>query len=254
MRKLRGFLIRLLGIFREGRDEAELAEELDAHIAMHTDAGVEAGLDPAEARRRALLRLGGKEQVRQAHRDGRGLLWLENFAQDLRYGLRTLLRAPGFTMTAALTMGLGIGACTAIFSLVNAVLIRSLPYGDPERLVYLFTPNAQFKIPPEVIFPSYGDFYDLKREAKSYAEMSNFEQAQFGTMEQGTMQHIGGARVDEDFFSTLQATPELGRTFSAEDNEPAHAKVAVISHSYWVSRFGASDSIAPRRSVVRQRC
>ena len=218
----------------------DLDAELDAHIAMHTDAGVEAGLDPVEARRQALLRLGGKEQVRQAHRDGRGLLWLENFAQDVHYGARTLLRATGFTITAVLTVGLGIGACTAIFSLVNAVLIRSLPYGDPERLVYLFTPNPALKIPPEVICPSYGDFYDLKRESKSYADMSNFEQAQFSVMQQGVMQHIGGARVDEDFFPTLQSTAELGRTFAGEDNQPAHAKVAVISHSLWVSMFGAS--------------
>jgi predicted permease len=220
--------------------------ELDAHIAMHTDAGVEAGLDPVEAKRQALLRLGGKDQVRQAHRDGRGLLWLENFAQDVRYGVRTLLRAPGFTITAVLTVGLGIGACTAIFSLVNAVLIRSLPYGNPERLVYLFSPNPALKIPDEVICPSYGDFYEFKREAKSYADMSNFEQAQFGLMQQGIMQHIGGARVDEDFFSTLQSMPELGRVFAKEDNEAAHAKVAVISHALWVSMFGASPDVLGR--------
>ena len=231
------------------RDKSrDIDAELDAHIAMHTDAGVEAGLDPAAARRQALLRLGGREQVRQAHRDGRVLLWLENFAQDLRYGVRTLMHAPGFTVTAVLTVGLGIGACTAIFSLVNAVLIRSLPYGDPERLVYLFSPNPALKIPPEVVCPSYGDFYDLKRESQSYADMSSFEQAQFGVMQQGVMQHIGGARVDEDFFASLQSMPELGRTFAAEDNQPAHAKVVVISHALWVSMFGASPDVL-RRSI-----
>ena len=88
--------------------------------------------------------------MRQAQRERAALVWLENFAQDLRYGVRTLRRAPGFTVTAIATVGLGIGACTAIFSLVNAVLIRSLPYGDPERLVYLFTPNPLLKIPAEV--------------------------------------------------------------------------------------------------------
>jgi len=224
----------------------DLDAELDAHIAMDTDSGVQAGLDLGEARRQALLRLGGREQVRQAQRDGRGLLWLENFWQDVRYGVRTLLRAPGFTTTAVLTMGLGIGACTAIFSLVNAVLIRSLPYGDPERLVYLFSPNPALKIPAEVICPSYADFYDLKRQAKSYADMSNFEQAQFSVMQQGLMHQIGGARVDEDFFSTLQSMPELGRTFTAEDNQSAHAKVAVISHALWMSMFGGSRDVLNR--------
>ena len=230
-------------MLRRGRADADFATELDAHVTMHTAAGIDAGLDPAEARRQALLRLGGKEQVRQAHRDGRGLLWLENFAQDVRYGARTLLRAPGFALTAVLTVGLGIGACTAIFSLVNAVLIRSLPYGDPERLVYLFTPNSKIKIPAEAICPSYGDFYDLKHEAKSFVEMSNFEQAQISVMQQGITQRIGGARVDEDFFATLQSTPEFGRTFAPDDNLPAHAKVALISHSLWISMFGGRADV-----------
>jgi putative ABC transport system permease protein len=170
-------------------------------------------------------------------------LWVEQTIQDLRYGLRTLSKSPGFTMTAVFTLALGIGACTAIFSLVNAVLIRSLPYGDPGRLVYLFSPSSSLKIPAEVICPSYGDFYDLKREAKSYANMSNFEQAQFSVTQQGTTQRIGGARVDEDFFLTLESMPEIGRTFAGEDNLPAHAKVAVISHSLWVSMFGASPDV-----------
>lgn len=246
MRKLRAAWMRFRNMLRRKRADADFAAELDTHVTMQTAAGIEAGLDPAEARRQALLRLGGKEQVVQARRDGRGLLWLENFVQDVRYGVRTLLRAPGFAIMAVLTVGLGIGACTAIFSLVNAVLIRSLPYGDPERLVYLFSPNPALKIPAEVVCPSYGDFYDLKRETKSYADMSNFEQAQFGVMQQGVMQHIGGARVDEDFFSTLQSLPELGRTFAAEDNQPAHAKVAVISHALWVSMFGASPDVLNR--------
>ena len=246
MRKLRALWVRLFGLLHRRRGSDEFAAELETHVAMDTDAGINAGLDAVEARRQALLRLGGAEQTRQAHRDGRGLLWAENFAQDLRYGVRTLLRTPGFSITAVLTMGLGIGACTAIFSLVNAVLIRSLPYGDPERLVYLFTPNPDFKIPAEAIYPSYGDFYDLKREAQSYANMSNFEQAHFSVSQQGATQSIGGARVDEDFFSTLQSAPELGRTFSSEDNQPAHAKVAVISHSLWMSMFGANPDVLSR--------
>ncbi len=246
MRAARALWMRLKGLGLRDRAESEFSAELDAHIAMHTEAGIRDGLNPVEARRQALVRLGGKEQVRQAHRSQRGILWLENFAQDVRYGVRTLLRAPAFTLTAVLTVGLGIGACTAIFSLVNAVLIRSLPYGDPERLVYLFSPNPNLKIPAEVICPSYGDFYDLKREARSYANMSNFEQTQFSVMQQGIMQHIGGARVDEDFFSTLQSMPELGRAFTKQDNEAQHAKVAVISHAMWVSTFDANQDVLKR--------
>jgi predicted permease len=226
--------------------EEDLAREVASHLTLLADDFERRGMSPEEAQLAARRAYGGVEQAKQAHRDERSLLWIEQTMQDLRYGLRTLSKHPGFTMIAVLTLGLGIGACTAIFSLVNAVLIRSLPYGDPERLVYLFSPNPALKIPAEVICPSYGDVYDLKREAKSYADMSNFEQAQFSVTQQGTTQRIGGARVDEDFFSNLQSMPEIGRTFTGEDNLPAHAKVAVISHSLWVSMLGARAEVLNR--------
>lgn len=196
-------------------------------------------MSPEEARWAARRAYGGVELTKQAQRDERSLLWIEQAMQDLRYGLRTLSKSPGFSITAMFTLALGIGACTAIFSLVNAVLIRSLPYGDPERLVYLFSPNPSLNIPAKVICLSFGDFYDLKREANSYSNMSNFEQAQFSVTQQGTTLRMGGARVDDNFFATLQSMPDLGRTFAVEDNLPAHAKVAVISHSLWVTMFGA---------------
>ena len=242
----RRIIAKLRSLLGNKRAEEDLAREVASHLTLLADDFERRGMSPEEARLAARRAYGGVEQAKQAHRDERSLLWIEQAMQDLRYGLRTLSKSPGFTITAVLTLALGIGACTAIFSLVNAVLIRSLPYGDPERLVYLFSPNPSLKIPAEVICPSYGDFYDLKREAKSYADMSNFEQAQFSVTQQGTTQRIGGARVDEDFFSTLQSMPELGRTFTGEDNLPAHAKVAVISHSLWVSMFGARPDVLNR--------
>jgi predicted permease len=246
MAQWRRTIAKLRSHFANKRAEDDLAREVASHLTLLADDFERRGMSAEEAQLAARRAYGGVEQAKQAHRDERSLLWIEQTMQDLRYGLRTLSKSPGFTITAVLTLALGIGACTAIFSLVNAVLIRSLPYGDPERLVYLFSPNPSLKIPAEVICPSYGDFYDLKRDAKSYADMSNFEQAQFSVTQLGTTQRIGGARVDDDFFSTLQSMPELGRTFAGEDNLSAHAKVAVISHSLWVSMFGARPDVRNR--------
>ena len=241
--RMRAFLIRLGRSVRRGGDATELESELEAHVAMHTEAGVAAGLDPAKARRQALMKLGGVEQVRQAQRERAGLVWLENLLQDVRYGGRTLRRAPGFAVTAIATVGLGIGACTAIFSLVNAVLIRSLPYGDPERLVYLFTPNLNLKIPAEVLCPGYGDYFDIQRDNHSFESMSNLVQVRFSVDQRGTTQRIGSARVDEGFFRTLQTQPEIGRSIEPEDVQAGHEKVAVISHALWVSMFGARSDV-----------
>jgi predicted permease len=248
--KIRAFWRRLIGTFRRDRAVHDFDAELEAHVAMDTEAGIKAGLDAREARRQALVRLGGAEQARQAHRERRGYLWLEQLIQDIRYGFRTLRRAPGFTFTAILTVGLGIGACTAIFSLVNAVLIRSLPYGDPERLVYLFTPNPNLKIPAEVICPAYGDYYDIRRESRSFESMSNFVQVMLNLDERGTLRQIGSARVDEDFFKTLQSQPDIGRAISNEDVQEGRDKVAVISHSLWISLFGGRADVLQQSMVL----
>jgi len=250
MRTLRAFGLRLLSLLRRRRFDDDFAAELESHVALHMDEGVLAGLTPEEARRQALIRLGGVEQTRQAHRERRSLPWLDSLLQDTRYGLRTLRRSPGFTITAVLTLALGIGACTAIFSLVNAVLLRSLPYGDPDRLVYLFTPNPHISAPPDAMSPSYADFYDLKQQGHSFASMSVFEQASFNLTWGGSVERIGAARVDESFFTTLQSAPEIGRAIGAEDNQPGHNRVAIISHALWHSMFADSTDILERSLLL----
>ncbi len=250
MRKVRAFGVRLLSLFRAHRSEDDFAAELESHVALHIDEGIRAGLTPEEARRQALIRLGGLEQTQQAHRERRTLPLLDSLLQDTRYGLRTLRRSPGFTITAVLTLALGIGACTAIFSLVNAVLLRSLPYGDPQRLVYLFTPNPHISAPPDVMSPSYADFYDLKQQGHSFASMSVFEQATFNLAWGGSVERMGAARVDESFFTTLQSAPEIGRAIGAEDNQPGHNRVAIISHALWHSMFADSPDILERSLLL----
>jgi predicted permease len=241
---LSDLIYRLRALFCRKSVEDELQEELQYHLEREAEKYRQAGAAPEEAMRRARLALGGLEQARQQCREARGTRLLDDLLQDLRYGLRTLGKSPGFTVVTILTLALGIGACTAIFSIVNAVLIRSLPYGDAGRLVYLLTPNPNFgNFPVEAFDPSYADFFDLQRQSDSYASMTAFEQASYSSASQNTATRVGGARVDGNFFSTLQSFPEAGRAIGPEDDRPGHNNVVVISHALWQSMFAGSAQI-----------
>jgi predicted permease len=242
----RRIIAKLRGLLANQRAEDDLAREVASHLTLLADDFERRGMSPEEARLAARRAYGSVEQAKQAHRDERSLLWIEQTMQDLRYGMRTLSRSAGFTITAVLTLALGIGACTAIFSLVNAVLIRSLPYGDPGRLVYLYTPNRQFKLPAEVFGPAYADFYDLKRDSHSFQNMTVFGQSVFSLALPGTAERVSAARVDGDFFRTFQSIAEFGREISPDDNQSGHEKVAVISHALWQSMFGSAPDILHR--------
>jgi hypothetical protein len=135
VRKLRALWRRLGGLFANRREDGEFDTELESHVTMHVEDGVRAGMSPEDARREALIRLGGAEQVRQAYREQRTLPWLENLMRDSRYALRGLGRNPVFAITAIATLALGIGATTAVFSVVDRILFRSLPYAHDDRLV-----------------------------------------------------------------------------------------------------------------------
>jgi predicted permease len=241
---LSDLIYRLRAFFRRQSVEDELQEELQYHLAREAEKYRQAGAAPEEAMRRARLALGGPEQARQQCREARGTRLLDDLMQDLHYGLRTLGKSPGFAAVTILTLALGIGACTAIFSIVNAVLIRSLPYGDVERLVYLFTPNPHYAdVPVEAFAPSYADFFDLQRQSHSFANMAAFEQTSFSSASQNTAVRVGGARVDGNFFFTLQSFPEVGRAIGPQDDRPGHNKVVVISHALWQSMFAGSTQV-----------
>src|SRR5579859_5377410 len=135
MRRLRSTLIRLAGLFRRRQREREMAEELESHLKMHIEDNLRSGMSPAEARRQALVKLGGLEQVKEECRDTWGVRFISEVFQDIRYGLRQLRRNPGFTAVAVLTLALGIGANTAVFSFLDAVAIRPLAVPEPNRVV-----------------------------------------------------------------------------------------------------------------------
>lgn len=235
---------RLSALFGRRRMDAEMDEEIREHLERETEKYVRAGMPRDEAERRARIAFGGRQQVREKVREARGLSWLETAAQDLRYCCRKLRKTPGFTVVVVATLALGIGACTAIFSLVSAVLMPRLPYGDVNRLVYLYTPNAHISgVPADVFAPANADFADLKRDSHSFAAMTQFDQDSFRMGRAGTGATADGARVDGDFFATLDARPELGRTIDAVDNKPGHDDVAVISHALWRQVYGGGRSV-----------
>src|SRR4051794_38519873 len=172
MRQLRASLLRLAGMFDHGRAGRELAAELESHLAMHIEDNLRAGMPAEEARRHALLKLGGVVQIEERHRDRRGIPWLENLLRDLRFGVRMLRRNPGFAAVAALTLGLGIGANTAIFSVVNAVLLRPLPFPRSGDLVLIWATNTETGNTEDVA--TYPDFADWKARSRSFERMAAF--------------------------------------------------------------------------------
>ncbi len=171
---------------------------------------------------------------------------MDDFVQDVRYGMRTLTKHRSFTAMTVLTLALGIGACTAIFSLVDAVLLRSLPYGDSEQIVYIYTPSLELlhmNVPAEVFNPTFADAFELKKQSTSFTAMTFFEQTTFNLAEGDQLERIGTARVDADFFRAMQSQPEIGRSFDVNDEKPANSRVVIISHALWKSMYEGKNEI-----------
>ena len=230
---------------RRKKLERELAEEIREHLAERVEELVEAGVPRAEAEYAARREFGN---VRLAEEEGRGVwrwLSLEDFFHDVRYGLRQLRKSPGFTTVAVLTLALGIGANTAIFSYVDAWLIKPLPYPAADRLMVLrqhdtkrgWTSNG---------FATPGDFYDLGRKNKSFDTMTAWAGWNFNLTGDGDPTFVDGGRVSWNFFGTLGAKPLLGRTFVAEDDQPGAARVAILSEGLWRNRFDGDPKIIGR--------
>ena len=244
MRRPQYFLQRLQVLWRSEHLHDEINEELSFHIDQRTADNIRQGMQPDEARREAEKRFGRLSRIKEEGYEVRGAGWIDDLQQDLRYGLRTLFKHRWFTSVTVLTLALGIGACTAVFSLVNAVLIRSLPYGEPGRLVYLFTPNTHLDIPAEIFGPANADFFDLRKQSHSFADMTLFDQATYNLEVGDQVERIGAARVDADFFSTLQSPPEFGRVFHVDDEQSGNESVAVIAYGLWQGMFGGrADAI-----------
>jgi predicted permease len=238
MRRLRAIWMRWLDLLRRGRAENEIDAELASHIAMHTADGVRAGLSEAEARRRALIRLGGVEQARQAYRERRGLPWLESLARDLRFGVRTLAKHPAVTGIAVLSIGLGIGANATIFSMVSRFVLRPAPVGDPVTLLALNTWQKGDRCCNNFPWPLYTD---LRQDAKSYSDLAGYyELVPASISGSGEPERVWGQAVTTNFFDVAEIPMVIGRGFvSAEDSQP----MVVLSERLWRRRFNADSAI-----------
>ena len=179
---------------------------------------------------------------------------LESSLTDLTYGVRMLRKHPGFTALAVWTLGLGIGATTAVFSLVNAVLLRALPYGHPERLVFLWEPSPHIPgVPLEAWGPFNADFYDWQKQSQSFTSMALFSTDRLNLSVNGTAIRVAGSRVTGDFFSLLGVSPTLGRAVEPDDDQPGRGQVAVISHALWKSQFGSNRGVLGKELLLNAR-
>jgi predicted permease len=242
MRKLRAFWIRLLDLIGARRNEDDFAAELESHVEMHTDDGIRAGLTPEEARRQALIALGGAEQTRQAFRERRTLPWLETLWQDIRFGLRILCKNPGYTAVAVLTLALGIGANTAVFTVAQAALLRSWPAKEPSRLVRLIAATPQGE---EINF-SYADYRDLAEQTKSlegiFVYNRRVKMLRVGAESRAVLDDV----VSPNYFSVLGITAQAGRFFTTGPQPPSEPGV-VISDSLWHRVFNADPSLVGKQ-------
>jgi putative ABC transport system permease protein len=232
---------RLLMLFRRSQFDRDLEEEMRLHREMREEEQIEAGVAPEEARYAARRRFGNDLVLREESREMWGWNWLEYFVQDIRFGLRMLARNPGFTAVAVITLALGIGANTAIFSVVNAVLLKPLPYADPDRLavIWVTEPSA-----PGGLFPNTGpDFRDWQAMNHSFEGMSAITGDRATLTGSGEPLQLRGLSVSPNTFQLLGAQPQLGRSFSPDEGPSGHNHVVILSYGLWQSALGGQKNI-----------
>jgi putative ABC transport system permease protein len=230
---------RFRALFEKGKLEARMDDEMSSHIDMQTRENIEAGMKPEEARHAALRQFGWVESIKETCREQRGVRWIEDFGQDIRYGVRMLCKSPGFTAAAVLTLALGIGANTAIFSVVDAVLLRPLAYPDSGQLVWLCERGPDWSGGSL----SYPNFIDWRDEQSVFEKFGVYTGNNFALTGAAEPARLAGAMMSADVFAALRTQPEIGRVFREDEDKPGAAPVAVISHGLWQNRFGGDAAV-----------
>lgn len=263
MPPIRPALDRARALFRRRINDVDMSEEIQMHVDALTERNIASGMSGEEARTAALREFGGVEQIKERCRDERvrGFTWFHQIVQDLRYAKRQMLKAPGFTAVAVISLGVAMGVNTAIFTLVDAVLLRTLPVKDPQQLSLLSWEAKSWPAPfsqtgGESRFSfSYPAFARLRQADPTFANVFAFVPTGFGSdnataVIDGEPFFVQGLMVSGNYFSAMGAEPILGRGFRESDETRAQSNVAVISHSFWISRFGSSPDAIGRNITI----
>ncbi len=237
----------LRNLFHKDQREGELSAEVQAHLDLLTQEHIRAGMAPDEARRSAYIELGGEEQVKEHVRDASVGAWLQLLLLDLRYAVRMLRKNAGFTTVAVLTLALGIGASTTIFSIVNTVLLKPLGAGDPSRLVLVM---EEWRGAPSNTSP--GIFSDLRRQAASFATLSASTVASFNLETNGAPERVDGEQITRGYFETFGVAPIAGRVFTPDEDTPEAPHVVVVSESLWRTRLHADPQAAGQSLILNR--
>src|SRR5579859_809257 len=240
--RLRQLLHRMRSFFRRAQLDRELDAEVSAHLELAIEENLRRGLSPIEARRQALLRFGGSEQAREEHREARSLPLLETLLQDIRYSFRLLRKSPGFTAIAVLTLAFGIGTNTAIFSMVNALLLHPYRFHNLDSLVLLWE-NRGIDEGPDARRISPGDVADLRNNSLLFEDVATYQCPDFNLSSEGRVDVARGCRVSANFFAVLGAAPAQGRLFSSDEETPGSDQSLIVSHSFWQSRFAGDPQL-----------
>ena len=250
MKSLRAWMLRLFGVLGSSRSERDLSAEIDSHLQLHIDDNIRAGMTPEDARRRAIIALGGIEGTKEAVRDRRTLPLIDSLVRDVRYGIRTLIKSPGFAIAGVIILGLGIGVNSAIFTVVNAVVIRPLPFPDADRIMRVWhtPPPKQFAFPTFSLSPA--NFADWDEQNEVFERMAIYRYGRRALTGSGEPAAVQVGRASADFLPILGVNPVIGRIFTrAEDREGAPL-TAVLSEPFFKSRFGGDQSIIGKTIVI----
>jgi putative ABC transport system permease protein len=249
MRVLRMVWIRARALVRRDAVDFELVIEIEQHLERLVDENLARGMTEAAAREAARREFGPVTQLIEASRDARGVTWIENAWHDARYGMRLIVRAPAFAAAVILTIALGIGAATAIFSVVYSVVLQPLPYREPDRLVNLWNTAVARGLPRA--FVGIANVYDWKARNHVFDDIAVLRPvANFNLTGQGEPERLNGSRVSANLFSLLGATALHGRTFTEDENEIGHERVAILTYAFWIRRFGGDPGVVGRSILL----